>query len=453
MDVDKILTDLKKGQKALPPCFLLYGEEEYLVKDVLNRIIEILLPESNRDLNLFFMDGEYEDIAILCETLLTAPLIPGRKIVVLRNSRLFQSRRVLPEIMQQIRSNFENDPEKAAGYFMQFLKITGWSLDDLKDDKWKKITDDGWRKATEGDSDQDRNMWLPGIIEVFASRKMEVSQSKDDTERLENTMKSSIPEGNHLIITAETVDKRKRLFRVISEIGVVLHFPQMKGETRQKNALMDAAKDLLSSTGKKLTTNAWMAIGKKTDFDLADSMGAIEKLIAYTGERMLIDDADVEEVVGKTKEDTVFDLTRAVVEKDLNTALLCLKELFYHGVNHLLILSMIAKEFRFLFHAKIFIRSGKLSSFHANSEYDVFQKSCYPLILEMTGDVEKKGSRGDLGSQHPYVIYNALKNSYRFSYEHLIKYLDNLLEMDIAFKTTSKDPQFMLERFIIDVCS
>ncbi|HVO67317.1 MAG TPA: DNA polymerase III subunit delta [Syntrophales bacterium] len=453
MDVDNILTDIKKGQKVPPPCYLLYGEEEYLVKDALNRIIAILLPTSDRDLNLFFMDGEYEDIDTLCEMILTPPLIPGRKIIVLRNTRLFQSKRVLPEIIQQIRSHFEKHPDRAVGYFMQFLKITGWSLDDLKDDKWRKITDDDWQKIAEGDSSHDRGIWLPRIMEVCISRGVDMSQIKDDTERLEDILKSGIPEGNHLIITAETVDKRKRIFRIISEIGVVLHFSRMKGEVRQKNALMDAAEDLLAKTGKKLTPKAWAAIGKKTDFNLADSMGAIEKLIAYTGERMLIDDSDVEEVVGKTKEDAVFDLIRTLVDKDLNMALLNLKDLFYQGVNHLLILSMISREIRFIFHAKTFIRSGKLSSFHANLDYDVFQKSCYPFIREQTGDAGKKSDRGDLISQHPYVIYSALKNSYRFSYEQLIKQLDDLVDMDIAFKTTSRDPKVMLQRFIIDVCT
>jgi DNA polymerase III delta subunit len=71
----------------------------------------------------------------------------------------------------------------------------------------------------------------------------------------------------------------------------------------------------------------------------------------------------------------------------------------------------------------------------------------------LNGNTGKKGSRGDLGSQHPYVVYNALKNSYRFSYEHLVKYLEDLVDMDIAFKTTTKDPRFLLERFIISACT
>jgi hypothetical protein len=31
--------------------------------------------------------------------------------------------------------------------------------------------------------------------------------------------------------------------------------------------------------------------------------------------------------------------------------------------------------------------------------------------------------------------------------------LEDLVDMDIAFKTTTKEPKFMLERFIVDVCT
>ncbi|MGZ6224111.1 MAG: hypothetical protein ACXWMH_01185, partial [Syntrophales bacterium] len=73
----------------------------------------------------------------------------------------------------------------------------------------------------------------------------------------------------------------------------------------------------------------------------------------------------------------------------------------------------------------------------------------YPAILQWRSD---KGRKVGLDGQHPYVIYNAVKNSYRFSYERLLKFLEDLVDMDIAFKTTTKEPKFMLERFIVDVC-
>lgn len=453
MDFEKVLTDLKKGELEPSPCYLLYGEEEYLIRDALNRIIASIVPASDRDLNLFFMDGESEDIEGLCETILTPPLIPGKKVAVLRNTRIFQSRRILPEIIQKIRSYFENDPDTAVRYFTQFLRITGWSLDDLRNGGWKRITDDDWRKTVEGDGGHDREIWLPGIIEACISRGADTREKKDDSERLENVLKNGILEGNHLIITAEAVDKRKKLFKIISETGIIFHFSSVKGESRQRNVLMDAARDFLAKSGKKLSSNAWIAIGKKTGFNLTESMGALETLITYTGERTLIEESDVDEVVGKTKEDTVFDLTSALTDRNLHKALSSLKDLFDHGVSHLLILSMLAREIRFLLHAKIFIESGKLNSFHPNMNYDAFHKSVYPVIQEWINDKGKKGGRGDLGSQHPYVMYNALKNSDRFSYGHLVTYLEDLVDMDIAFKTTPKNPKFLLERFIVNVCT
>ena len=450
MDFEKTLMEFKKGKADPSPCYLLYGDEEYLVKDTLNKIIAAIIPASDRDMNLFFMDGEMEDVDSLCETILTPPLIPGRKVVVLTNTRLFQTRIALSEIVQKIRQHFENDPDMAVRYFLQFLKITGWNIDDLRDGGWKKITSDNWRKTVEGDSGHDRETWLPEMIETCISRGMDMSEKIEVTERLEDTLRKGIPAGIHLIITAETVDKRKRLFKIISETGIVLNFSRLKGEARQKNALMDTAKDILAQSGKKLTPGAWIAMGRKTGFNLADSMKALETLITYAGDKISIEESDVEEVIGKTKEDTFFDLTGALVARKLDVALSNLKDLFDQGIHHVLILSMIAREIRFLLHAKMFIRSGKLGSIEPNMDYEKFQRSVYPVILQWRGD---KGGKGTLDGQHPYVIYNAVKNSYRFSHERLLKYLEDLVDMDIAFKTTTKEPKFLLERFIVKVCT
>ena len=55
--------------------------------------------------------------------------------------------------------------------------------------------------------------------------------------------------------------------------------------------------------------------------------------------------------------------------------------------------------------------------------------------------------------QNPYVIYNALKNSCRFSHDSLVGYLEDLVNMDLALKSTAGNPRFLLERFVMKVCS
>jgi len=216
--------------------------------------------------------------------------------------------------------------------------------------------------------------------------------------------------------------------------------------------LMDAAKDLLARRGKKLTSGAWVAIGKKTGGSLRNSIVAIEKLVSYTGEKTTIEEEDVEEVIGKTREDTVFDLTAALVEKNLDRVLLTLKDLLDQGVHHLLLLAMIMRELRLLLHAKIFISSGRLSPFNPDMDYGQFQRTVYPLIKKGTGCSGKKEGGEGLTAQHPYVVYNALRNSERFSRKALVSYIEDLVDIDVALKSTMRDPKLLLEKFLIKVC-
>lgn len=53
MSLEKVLLDLKKGKVA--PCYLLYGEEEYLIQEALRDILDLLVPPSDRDFGLFFL--------------------------------------------------------------------------------------------------------------------------------------------------------------------------------------------------------------------------------------------------------------------------------------------------------------------------------------------------------------------------------------------------------------
>ena len=62
--LDKILDAIRKNRIA--PCYLLYGEEGYLIRSALDQIISCLLPPEDRDLNLFLIDGDQEDIDRLC---------------------------------------------------------------------------------------------------------------------------------------------------------------------------------------------------------------------------------------------------------------------------------------------------------------------------------------------------------------------------------------------------
>lgn len=448
--LEVVLAELKRGKAVA--CYLLYGEEEFRLRDALDKITAALIPDArDRELNLFVTDGEHEDVGSLCESLITPPLLPGRKVVVVRETRLFQSKNVLAPLIARIRERLEPDPVRAAADFMQFLALTGMQLDDLRDGGWRKIDDDTWRRIVPDDGGEGREAWLPRAVELCVSRGAVPIQEKteEETDRLERVLAGGMPEGNHLILTAQTVDRRKRLFKAVSSVGRILNFTKIKGEARQQQAVMELAAGLLEGRGKRLSAGAWAALGQKTGFSLRESLGAIEKLIVYAGEKAVIEAADVEAVIGRTKEETVFDLTGALAARNLPAALRALKDLLDQGSPPLMIMALVTKEIRFLLHAKLLLASGHLKAFGADMDYGRFQKAVYPSLKPGAGKGEEQI---DLVSQHPYVVYQALKNAGRFTRSELAGFMEMLVRIDLALKSTGQEPRLLLERFLLAVC-
>jgi DNA polymerase III subunit delta len=355
-------------------------------------------------------------------------------------------------LIRRIRMNLDRDPLKAAKDFFFFLEIAGWKLDDLADRGWEKITDEQWHQIVgEPENTGERRDWLSKIIDFCVANEVKMPENNDKADLLADVLLRGIPDGNHLVLTTDAVDKRKRIFKIIAQKGKVLNFSQVKGEAKQRNLVMETSREHLSASGKKMTPNAWTAIGKKTGFSLRSSMEALDKLINYTGDRRDIQDTDVEEIIEKIKEDNVFDLTSALVKKELGTALLSLDELLDRGVNHAQILSMIAREIRLLLHGKIYSSAGLFKPIDQKMDFNRFQKTIYPAIREIAATKGKGGKQ--LAGMHPYVLYNIAKNSKEFSTEKLIGYLQDLVVIDISLKTTAKDPRLLLERFIVKFCA
>ena len=447
--MEKTVANLKKG--IIAPCYLLYGEEEYLINENLNKILDLLIPQSDRDFGLFYLDGENTDMDNLIENILTPSLLGGKKVIVVKNTTIFTSREDLSKLVQKIRGNMAENPARAAKYFLTFLKIAGFSLEDLQNSGWQKITDDEWNKIVKGDAGEDRQKWLPRILEICLATGLTDASGADKTERLEEIFRDGLPAGNCLIFTAEDVDKRKKLYKIIAELGVVLHFGEVKNETARKETLQRQAQQLLDGYGKKLSPAAWVALGKKTGFDLRRSMSELEKLVSFVGERKMVEKEDVEEAVGRTKEDEVFALTTALSEKNQLAALGALKNLLDQGIHHLIILTMMVREVRLLLQARLLVDSGKLPKFNSGMEYGWFQKVLYPALGELNTAAVKR--EGFIFGQHPFVVYNVLRNCLRFTDSRLIGLLDDLLHLERALKTSASSPQFLLEMFLIKACS
>lgn len=444
-----ILKNIHQGQ--IEACYLIFGVEDYLVQDAAERITSAILPSRDRDFNFFLMDGDDDNLDHLCMSLMTPPLITGRKIIYIKNTRLFLSRKTAPELAAQIRFNVDREPERAARDFSAFLAVTGWQMDDLIDEGWEKITDEQWMDTVgETENAESRNSWLSKIVSFCLVNDIKFTSRRDQSDALDDVLSRGLPDGNHLIVTASAVDKRKKIFKSIVQKGKVLEFAKAKSDERRNHAI-EAARERLSASGKKLMPGAWTVLGLKTGFDLHATLEAIDKLISFKADNGVITESDVDNIIGKIKEDDLFDFTGAFARKDLVGGLKTLNELLDRGTNHAQILSMIAREIRLLLHGKLYLTAGILKTFNRNMDYNSFQRSTFPGLKILAQAKNRTGGK-HLASMHPYVVYNTLRSADRFTVEGLVNHLEDLASIDRAMKTTACDSKLLLERFLINFC-
>ena len=112
MTPEQALAELKKGKAA--PCYLLYGEQEYLIQETLNDLLDLIIPVADRAFGLFSLDGDAAEFDLLKDHLLSASLLGGKKVVVVKETTIFQPRETPGELIVKIRENLDEHPDKAA---------------------------------------------------------------------------------------------------------------------------------------------------------------------------------------------------------------------------------------------------------------------------------------------------------------------------------------------------
>ncbi len=448
-DHDRVLTDI--GQGRLQPVYLLYGEEEFLLESTLTAMIDAIIPAADRELGLVSLAGGPDEAERICAELVAPSLFGGRKLVVVRGSHLFLSRQTLAPLVRTVREKLDKHPSQAIAAFLSFIELAGWKLEDLDGDGWKAIRDEEWDRLVEGEGKDDRPIWLPRVLDLCRNGGIARSGSRRDETRLEDLLARRMPPENFLILVSETVDRRKKLFKIVSESGKVLHFTKVKGDRNQKERLMAQVRRMLDEKGKRLTPDAWEALGRKTGYDLRESVQAVEKLVMFSGDKGTIEGADVDAVVGKSREGSVFELMTAMTERDLSASLAVFHDLLFQGEAPLMVLAMIGREIRHLLQARLIFDAGLLKGFRNDMDYGAFQRNVYPVLKEMAS----RGGRKDMGlvSRHPYVAFQALKNARRFRQDELLGHLEDLVRIDLLLKSTSRDERLLVERFLIAFCT
>ena len=179
-------------------------------------------------------------------------------------------------------------------------------------------------------------------------------------------MELGLPEWSFLLLTAVQVDRRTRLFKRFEDMGAALYLGLERDRNGRvsRDSLVEFIKNRLGQGKKTVDAEAGEMILARAGDDLRGLRQELDKLLLFVGDRPMIRAADVEAIVADRGEGWIFDLTRAIGDREAGAALAQLARLLAQGEHPLKILGTVAAEIRRLFSARQFLatdlaRSGK----------------------------------------------------------------------------------------------
>ncbi len=233
---------------------------------------------------------------------------------------------------------------------------------------------------------------------------------------------SSVSGDTIVIITfpTKTEDKStsrdKKLKTLASKKGTVIELNKLTQAAIQKKLISWASKRNVM-----LSSKVADQIIRCSSTDLNTLKNELSKLCSYVGDGGEIRAEDVERLVSKNLESSVFDLSKAVISHDGTSAFQVLNRLFYQREEPIAILGVLTTTYVDMYRARIAIKCGSRSTdlakwFNYKSEYRLRQ---------------------------------AEANSKKTSTAVLRKSIDAIIKTDVLMKSTRTDDRVQLELLIV----
>jgi DNA polymerase-3 subunit delta len=175
--------------------------------------------------------------------------------------------------------------------------------------------------------------------------------------------------------------------------------------------------------GKEIASEAAVYLQEAVGRNLQGLYHELSKASLYIGDRGRIELKDVERVASEVRVATIFELTKAIGERDLRRAFRALERIWETGEPPLKILGMIARQFRHLLMTK--------------------------EVLAQGGGAEEV--KNQLGISNPYYLRELSAQAKGFSLPALQKALMSLWQADLKLKRSSLSRRLLLEGLIIQL--
>lgn len=240
---------------------------------------------------------------------------------------------------------------------------------------------------------------------------------KADVRQLEQYAEA--PSESTALICTSMDPEIKKIPRALQQHAVTIACKRLNNEQLHDWVVRSAARQQV-----RISEAAVAAFLQDQDNDLFLLSRELDKLCTYAGPEGDIEPADVHAVCYASRQQSIFALSDALGSRQVPRALSVLEQLLQQGEAPLLVFSMIVRHLRLLWSVK--------------------------TLTQQHQDIGRIAKTLGLPA---HVCRQLVTHSRQLSSAQIQRLYQTAVEADLAFKTSNKPPQAVLERLVLALCA
>lgn len=263
---------------------------------------------------------------------------------------------------------------------------------------------------------------LDHLLDLTTGKKRYLTD--EDLKQFENYLENP-SESTRLVIFAEgKLDSKRRLVKFLKRDAQIIETATPK-EQEVKRYFASQAQEL----GLQFVGDSLEQLLMKSGYDFGELQKNLALLQAYKEDGQITLE-DIEEVVPKTLQDNIFDLTQMILKRQIDQARNLVKDLRLQGEDEIKLIAILLGQFRMFSQVKIFSEEGQSES------------QIVASLSELSGR-----------KVNPYQVKFALRDSRKLSLYFLKQAMMTFIEADYAIKSGTYDKDYLFDLALLKVAN
>jgi len=263
---------------------------------------------------------------------------------------------------------------------------------------------------------------LDHLLDLTTAKKRNLTD--EDLKQFENYLENP-SESTRLVIFAEgKLDSKRRLVKLLKRDSQIIEATTPK-EQDLKRYFSSQAQEL----GLQFVGDSLDQLLLKSGYDFGESQKNLALLQAYKEDGQITLE-EIEEVVPKSLQDNIFDLTQMILKCQIDQARNLVKDLRLQGEDEIKLIAILLSQFRMYSQVKIFSEEGQSES----------------QIVANLSDLSGR-------KVNPYQVKFALRDSRRLSLSFLKQAMMTFIEADYAIKSGTYEKDYLFDLALLKVAN